>query len=1501
MKKTILQKAVFTMLCCIVTLFQVVQAQTTYTFNNYPMGVQYAIEEEHVLDNIMTLYTTQCHFTGELRVYSSSEHNGFFYCNLQPYYIESITFNMGYKNDVVNIYGSNDNTTWNLVGTLPSSANYSNQTINFGDANYAQFKFDVAGTQQVRVKNMTINYKNSGPGNAAQMPVFSENSGIYTEPFALTLSCSTEGASIYYTLDGSTPDATSTLYTAPITISQTTTVKAIAYATNMNHSIIASATYQFPMVVPTIADFKNITPSDQPYTIGNDVTVVYQNGAYHYVKDASAGLLIYGNSFPMYTEGDQISSVTGTLSIYSGQKELMPSLAPGAASANTGAVAPVVVTLADLTANYNSYDAQLITLENVTFPQGYYPTSAHKSDTITQGGHKIVVYNRFGLDTTLAAGTTTNVTGFAAIYNSNIQIYPRNNNDLAPQTPTPSLAINTPISGSNFSTLDTLHVDINLQNFVLGTDGLLKIESELLTFVNLPSPSYFDNVAWSNFQNVVLSPLPAGTFTATLSLVDFNQQPLTPAVSATTQFTVTAPQLEMPVITISGNPEGSANTYYLSASALITAAEDATIYYTTDGTTPTTDASIYTTPIDITTTSTINAIAVKAHYANSEVATAEVIIAIPTVEAPTFTPATGTYADSVVFTLACANNEATIRYTTDGTEPNSNATIYSAPITLYATTTVKAKAFFANWNESETSTATYTIAHEPALAASTNTLSFNSNTLSQNFELTSAFLTAPIALSCNNSHFTLSHTSLPDNTTNATITVTFDGTESTTGVVLITSDNLSAEVTLSATAMLPTPTINPINGSTDTSLTITLACAQTDAAIYYTTDGTTPDAQATLYVAPFTLNTPGTYTVNAIAMQSGWENSAIATANYTITAPVVIPTIMDTLAYFTGFERAEGFNLGNVYNNASEEVNGPESNPWGITFGTVSSTSPISDSSSLQMRWYVASASTLGSARTTFDIAHATRITFDAKSTNGLNLLASYSTDGGNNYTDTLFTLASTANTYQWIISETAEYDNVRFKFAIALPETAPTGTSRVYVDNVSIFNFPSIISGTVEMPVITPNSAVVYEPTTVSINCVTENATIYYTTDGTEPTENANLYTGSFVVNTTTTIKAIAMKEGYSNSNVATVTYTFPVEVASIADFKNANSATNNTVYKINNDVTFVYRNGKNIYIQDATGGLLIYDNTSVITNNYNEGDVISNGICGTYTLYSGLVEMIPTRNTAAASSNTGTVIPTIASVEDIAAFYYQYESKLVKIENVTFPDGGAFTTASATNANIEQAGESMQVRNTFKTLDMTLPAGYQADVIGFVLQYNGNYQIAPRNNNDIIAHTEVLDTTETPEISVVKLTNDMYAVSITCSTPNAVIYYTMDGSEPTENATLYTGDFTTEGGNTIKAMAVAEGMANSAVATYANVHVQDYTQCTSLYPNPTHGFIYLQNNKYTIQQIDLYDATSKHLETLIVNEFSTSLNLQKYRPGTYFLRILTSNGVENQKILVR
>lgn len=80
---------------------------------------------------------------------------------------------------------------------------------------------------------------------AVAMPKFSLESGYYNEEQKLEITTDTEDASIYYTLDGTTPTKESNLYESQITLNQTVTVKAIAMKDGMPNSAMATATYTF--------------------------------------------------------------------------------------------------------------------------------------------------------------------------------------------------------------------------------------------------------------------------------------------------------------------------------------------------------------------------------------------------------------------------------------------------------------------------------------------------------------------------------------------------------------------------------------------------------------------------------------------------------------------------------------------------------------------------------------------------------------------------------------------------------------------------------------------------------------------------------------------------------------------------------------------------------------------------------------------------------------------------------------------------------------------------------------------------------------------------------------------------------------------------------------------------------------------------------------------------------------------------------------------------------
>ena len=148
-------------------------------------------------------------------------------------------------------------------------------------------------------------------------------------------------------------------------------------------------------------------------------------------------------------------------------------------------------------------------------------------------------------------------------------------------------------------------------------------------------------------------------------------------------------------------------TYTSSVTVTITdSAPGATIYYTTDGSTPTTASAQYAGPLTLTTTQTIKAIAAAPGYANSLVTSATYTIRVAT---PTFSPAAGTYSQRLSVTLSDATSGATIYYTTDGSTPTTVSTPYTGPISVTQTTTIKAIAAKAGATNSTMATATYTL------------------------------------------------------------------------------------------------------------------------------------------------------------------------------------------------------------------------------------------------------------------------------------------------------------------------------------------------------------------------------------------------------------------------------------------------------------------------------------------------------------------------------------------------------------------------------------------------------------------------------------------------------------------------------------------------------------------------------------------------------------------------------------------------------------------------
>jgi hypothetical protein len=219
------------------------------------------------------------------------------------------------------------------------------------------------------------------------------------------------------------------------------------------------------------------------------------------------------------------------------------------------------------------------------------------------------------------------------------------------------------------------------------------------------------------------------------------------------------------------------------------------------------------------------------------------------------------------------------------------------------------------------------------------------------------------------------------------------------------------------------------------------------------------------------------------------------------------------------------------------------------------------------------------------------------------------------------------------------------------------------------------------------------------------------------------------------------------NNSHVAVVpavntTFTFTIAsynvVANLAAVRAdvvANGA--NKYYQVSSNPVITYarttRNQK--YIQDATGGVLIDDLAGTITTTMVAGDALG-GLKGQATLFSSLLQFIPSTNATVASSGN-VVTPQVVTIADLnaAAAAATYESELVQINNVTFDTTVANFPTTATNVTITTGADTMVFRTLFTEANyMNTAKPTTATNIYALVGINGAAaQVTSRNTADL------------------------------------------------------------------------------------------------------------------------------------------------------------------------
>ena len=189
-----------------------------------------------------------------------------------------------------------------------------------------------------------------------------------------------------------------------------------------------------------------------------------------------------------------------------------------------------------------------------------------------------------------------------------------------------------------------------------------------------------------------------------------------------------------------------------------------------------------------------------------------------------------------------------------------------------------------------------------------------------------------------------------------------------------------------------------------------------------------------------------------------------------------------------------------------------------------------------------------------------------------------------------------------------------------------------------------------------------------MEIRCATEGATIYYTTDGTDPTDQSTLYTDSIPVFETTTIKAIAYKDGECSA-IASVTLTFR-KAANIAALKTFENKTEDIILTLNNVQVF-YVNNKDMYVGDTTGAIDMYN----LGLNYTAGQILNGTAIVTYSVYSSTPEITSFEPVGELTVTNGTATPIEISGSDVTL-----EDNVCQLIKVTGPYTTDETSTTAT-----------------------------------------------------------------------------------------------------------------------------------------------------------------------------------------------------------------------------
>jgi hypothetical protein len=317
----------------------------------------------------------------------------------------------------------------------------------------------------------------------------------------------------------------------------------------------------------------------------------------------------------------------------------------------------------------------------------------------------------------------------------------------------------------------------------------------------------------------------------------------------------------------------------------------------------------------------------------------------------------------------------------------------------------------------------------------------------------------------------------------------------------------------------------------------------------------------------------------------------------------------------------------------------------------------------------------------------------------------------------------------------------IAFRQSSNIPALAVDGV-RVATSWNEIMNNSSVAS----VSIVTPADATVYAPGTSSVDVTftTQNIDLMIAGNQVDITVGANPTVtdilSPYAVPTVDGGSYMVTLELLENNIVIdTKMVSFSVEsetqVATITDLRAGNVG---GYYELTGQAVISYivtegtRNQK--YIQDGGAGILIDDVAGTLSAPLNIGDGII-GLKGQLSQFGGVLQFVPTENIPGAATNGNTLTPIDVTALELATNGETYESRLIRLLNITFADMGMF--ADNTNYTVTtNGGTDMTVcRVPFGDEDLigTAIPTVPTNVTGIGSEFNGLYQIFPRYASDI------------------------------------------------------------------------------------------------------------------------------------------------------------------------